>query len=127
MDISKAIEYGTRLVHIVRPGTDIKLGITVEVMSIKDPRMKSLKNQIMNERFRVEAKGKHLKADDVDDNLNAIAFKAMVGWEWSDDANWKGEIPVFNQRNAFEIFNEAEWFRAQIVEAIEDEEAFFVK
>lgn len=132
-DIS-ALKPSERLVEIHHPGDENKpLGIRVTLMSIEDDRLKKLKRQFQDERIRLEARGKTMKAEDIETNRNLLALAAMTGWEWyavndgEEPAKFKGEIPAFNPKNVNAVFAEAPWFRDQIEKEIGDTSSFFAK
>jgi len=114
-----------RVIEILHPATGQELGIRVSILSITDPKLKKIKRRVQDERLRLEARGKAFKSEDVEENLNAIVFNAMVGWEWYGDVCFNSEKPAFNQRMVKEVFEELPWFKSQIEEAIGDEQAFF--
>lgn len=128
-----------RIVEILSPGTKQPIGVRISLLHINDERLKKLKRQFQDERYRLESKGKVFKAENFDNNANELAFAAMVGWEFYNptgkkgdagyDENgtllWNGKVPEFNKKNAFEIFEKLPWFRDQIGQEMGDDEAFF--
>ena len=114
-----------RVIDIVHPVTQEPLGIKVTLVSIEDGRLKRIKRKIQDERFRLEAKGKHLKSEDVEENSFLILHAAVTGWQWSGDATFNGEKPEYNLKNLKEVLGKLPWMRSQIEEAIADESAFF--
>jgi len=125
LDISE-IGYIEKTIEICHPATKEPLGISVMVMSPDDPRLETIKTKIMDERLALEAKGKNFKAEQINKNRDMILFRAMTGWKWSGDANFKGEKPDFLQVNVLKVFNEPPWFRKQIDEAFSELEGFFI-
>lgn len=139
MDIAniKPIE---RTVEISNPGTGAPLGIRVRVMSIEDERLKKLKRNITDERFKLDSKGKSLKTEDVERNANMLLFTASLGWDWynptgkeGDDGydadampSFKGEAPDFTQRNFMDVVQALPWFGDQLREEIDETKSFFV-
>ena len=138
VDLSK-IKASERTVEILHPGTGEKLGVRVPLVSIDDDRMKAVKRSITDRRLHLEQRGKHFKAEEIEENRNNLLFKAMTGWEWYNptgnegdegyDADampdFGGEVPEFNRRNVVAVFEAMSWFRDQLDEAIGDEKAFF--
>lgn len=138
MDLSE-IRPGERIIEILSPGTREPLGVRVSLLHIDDDRLKKLKRAMQDERSRMEMKGKIFKAENLEDNLNKLAFTAMTGWEWYNptgskgdegfdpeaQATWNKEIPPFNQKHVFEVFEKLPWFRDQIGREMGDDEAFF--
>lgn len=125
MDIS-VIKSSERIIEILHPASKEPLGIRVTLMSLDDERMKKIKRSILDRRLHLEARAKHFKAEEIEDNRNALIFSAMTGWEfYGEDATFKGEKPVFNRKNVYAVFDELEWFRDQLDEEIGDTKAFF--
>jgi hypothetical protein len=132
MDIAN-IKPSERVLEIHHPADeDEKLGIRVSIVSINDPRLKKVKRKIQDEKLRLDARGKHFKSDDVEDNLHTMIFSAMTGWEWysptgkkEDDASFHGKKPEFNRASVLAVFSECEFIVDQLSEAISDEKAFF--
>jgi hypothetical protein len=54
-----------------------------------------------------------------------ILFRAMVGWEWANGAEWNGEKLDFNQKNVVMLLNDLPWFLKQVDEAFSELEGFF--
>lgn len=130
-DIS-TIKPSERTVEIMHPGTGQALGVRVRVMSIEDDRLKKIKREITDERFKLESKNKSLKSDDVERNGNRLLFAATTGWEWynptgneADMPDFHGEQPDYTQRNFMAVINELPWFADQIREEIDETKAFF--
>ena len=124
MDLSK-LKPSERIVEIVHPATGVELGVKITLVSISDAKNKKLKRKIADERYRLEAKGKHLKSEQIDENLFQLVFNSMTGWEWAGDLNFNGKKPDFNLKNVRDVCEELPWFFDQVVAAVGDEEAFF--
>ncbi len=116
-----------RTIDIVHPKTGEALGITVNIISLNDPKIATLKRRIQNQRLDLERRGKGFKADDVEENFTNLLIAAITGWEWKDDATFHGEKPELNEKNIKEVFKELPWFKNQIADAIGDEESFFLR
>lgn len=114
-----------RIIQIVNPVNGQELGVKVSLLSITDSKLLKVKRRIVDEKLRLEARGKIFKSEDIEENGNALIFNAMTGWEWSGDATFKGKKPVFDMKTVLEILTELPWFKKQIEEALEDEQAFF--
>lgn len=125
MDIASIKPVSERLIDILHPQSGDKLGITVSLMSYDDPRMKGIRRKITNRRLHLDARGKHYKAEEIEENNHDLCFTAMIGWDWGEDATFNGKKPEFNKSNVISVFTELPWFREQIDEAIADEKAFF--
>lgn len=138
MDISGVLP-GERIVEIKHPGTAEPIGIRVTVCSIDDDRLRDLKRRITDERFKLEARGKTMKAEDIEANAQKLIFTASRGWEWYNptgkegdpgydpDAmpDFKGEVPDFNQRNFYAVITTLPWFSQQLHEAVGETKDFF--
>ena len=138
MDLSnlKPVE---REVEITNPANGEPVGIRVSVMSIDDPRLKAQKRAIRNEANRAASRGKYIKAEQEEENSNALLFAATTGWTWYNptgeegDKNYDaskmpqfdGEVLDYNQRNFIKIVKELPWFATQLVAEIDEEKAFF--
>ena len=124
MDISN-IKSSERIIEILHPKTGEELGISVTVMSYDDDRMKKIRRKILDRRLHLEARGKHFKSEELNENANDLCFNAMTGWEWRGDAVFHGKKPEFTRASVTAVFEELSWFRDQIDNAIGDEKAFF--
>jgi hypothetical protein len=72
-----------RVVEILSPAASAhKIGIRVSLLSIEDDRMEKIKRAITNNRLALEARNKHFKAEDIEENTRDLIFAAMTGWEW---------------------------------------------
>lgn len=126
MDLSK-IKPVERLYEILHPATGEEVGITVGIMSLDDDRLRTIKRQIQDKKTHLEARGKSFTAKQIEENQRMLVFTAMTSWEWRGDANWNNEIPAFNQKNVFEIFETIPWFLTQLSNEIGLTESFFSK
>jgi hypothetical protein len=126
MDILE-LKPAERIIEILHPKTEEPIGIRVSLVSIDDERLKKIKRNFLNERMRLEQRGKHFTADDIEDNRLIITFGAMTGWEWyKDDLTLNGEKkPAFNQKNVYDVLKNCHFFSSQIEKEVEDEKAFF--
>lgn len=122
-----------RTIEMHDPGDEkIKIGVTVDIMSIDDERMKKAKRRIEDARLKLAAKGKTFSSEDIDANKNELYFTAMTGWNWGKDddgeqATFHGEIPEFSRRVAHQVFEELPWFRDQIERELGETAEFFRK
>jgi len=139
MDLS-TLKPGERIIEIVHPGTKEPLGIRVSLVYIQDESTKRLRRAILDERLRLEAKGKGFKSDNIENNMNELNFAVIKSWEWYNPTGQKGDVgfdeakhatwrgnksPELNKKNVFEIFDTLPWFRDQISQEMGEEEAFF--
>lgn len=118
--------------NVVHPATDEVIGVIVTLISINDERMKKIKRQIIDRRMKLEARGKHMSAEDVEENGNNLTFSAMTGWSWEKDADgdaalFHGKKPEFTRENVMQVFNELPWFKDQLDAKISETKDFFVK
>lgn len=138
MDLSTLVP-SERMIEILSPATKTPLGLRVTIMHIDDPRLKTLKRKLQDERQRREQRGKILTAETQDENLSELTYAAMLGWEWynptgvAGDKGYKadkmpsfdGKQPDFTKANVFAMFEKLSWFRDQIGEAVSETESFF--
>lgn len=132
MDISTIVTT-ERIVKILHPVTEEPIGVSVSLIAISDPALKKIKRKIHDAKLRLDAKGKHFKAEEVEDNANDLIFTAMTGWEWGksgedadgEQATFNGKIPEFNKPSVLAVFEKLPWFQEQVDRAIGDEKAFF--
>ena len=115
---------------IVHPSTGKYIGVTVTLVSITDERLKPLIRQIQDNRYRLEARGKNFKAEEVENNGLEIATRAMTGWTWEkdedgDEATFHGKKPEFNPATVKAVLTELPWFKSQIDVKISEEKDFF--
>src|SRR6185437_11897261 len=81
-DIS-AYKPSERTIEIVSPGRNPqKIGVRVSLMSIADERMKGIKRRITDRKLFLDARGKHFKSVELEENSDDVSFEAMTGWEW---------------------------------------------
>ena len=126
MELSELVP-SERTIEITNPATDADIGVKVTLMSVNDPRMKRIKNRISDESLRLDAKGKHLKSKDIEENSYEIVFSSMTGWQWDKKVKWNGkENPEFNRKNVFDVLEKLPWFKSQIEEVLNDEKSFFI-
>jgi len=128
-----------RVIEVMHPGTGEPIGIRVTLVSVEDETLSKVKRNITNRSLELRQRGKHFKADELEDNKQTVLWSAMKGWEWynptgksgdeSFDAdampNVGGEVPEFNQRNVKSMLG-LTWFSNQIEEAVDDTKAFFL-
>lgn len=141
MDIA-TVTPSERIVEIKHPATGEKLGIKVFLCYIDDIKMKRIKRKIGDENLALQKRGKHLTAEQLNQNQSRILFAAMTGWAWEsveveskdengetvitvDQATFHGEKPQFNEATVFKVFDELEWFKDQINEEVGETKSFF--
>lgn len=128
-----------RTIDIKHPGTGGPLGVRVRIMSMEDERLKKLKREITDDRFKLESKNKSLKAENVEQNDERLLFAGTLGWEWYNptgsegddgyDADatpvFNGEQPEYNPKNFRDVIRALPWFADQIREEMQEDKAFF--
>lgn len=129
MDFSTLIT-NERMIEIVHPKSGEPTGIKVSILAMQDPKLKKIRRRILDDKLRLEARGKNFKAEDVEDNVDTLLINAMTGWDWGKDVNgeeatFKGAKPDFTPAKIREVFRTLPWFMNQIDEAVGDEKAFF--
>lgn len=129
-DISE-IKSQDRTIEITHPGTGENLGIRVTLMSIDDERLQKIKRSITDRRLHLEARGKTLRADEIEENKITIYATSITGWEWYALSEgiapvlFHGDIPEFNRRNVVAVLTELTWFADQINAELNETKAFF--
>lgn len=123
MDLAK-IKPSERIVDILHPESGEKIGVSVQLISIRDEKMASVRRRIQNKNIEFQKRGKTLKAIDIEENELELLVNCITGWNWGDN-KYKGETPQFSEKNVRDVLTELPWFKQQIVEAIDDEKAFF--
>ena len=137
-----AIKPSERTIEIVHPGTKANIGLRIELISIDDDRMKAIRRKILDRRLHLEARGKHFKAEEIEENRDELVFAAMTGWEWYereeerdlngnvivariDQPTFEGNVPNFDKRTVLAVFKKLPWLRDQLDKAMSDDRAFF--
>lgn len=129
-----------RTIEIKHPGDETRnVGIRIRVMAVTDERMQKIRRRIKDMALANNAKGKHFKSDDIEENQNALLFGAMLGWNWYNPTGNPGDAgydpeempelegnanPEFNRVNVLKMLS-LEWFADQITSEISDEKSFF--
>jgi hypothetical protein len=133
------IKSSDRTVEALHPGTGTPVGIRLTIMSVEDERLKSLRRKFIDDRQYAEARGKTLKAEQIEENQITLNTAAITGWEWYNptgkegdkgydpDAmpDFHGEVPEFNKKNVRAVMTEVEWLRFFITNEFSDTKAFF--
>ncbi len=138
MDLSN-LKPSERMVEILSPGKKEPIGVRISLLHVDDERLKKIKRKFADEKYRLEARGKHLKAEDIENNLHELLCSAIVGWEWYNptgtakdkgykedgQATFKGSIPEFSKTNVMAVITSLPWFADQISQEVGDDTAFF--
>lgn len=113
-----------QVVEIKHPKTKEELGIKISLVSLMDPKAKSLKRQFAIAKMERDRRGKDMTYDELEDNSMQLLLKVIVGWDWGDNT-FNGEKPEFNEKNVKAVLTELEWLKLQLLEKLEDESSFF--
>ena len=139
MDFS-TLKPNERIWEVLHPVSEEPVGIRISLVHVQDSSLRQLKRQIQDERLRLEARGKHLKSENLEANERELAFRAMKSWEWYNPtgkkgdkgfdeekhAHWKtNKAPELNKKTVYEIFDTLPWFVDKVLMEIGDEKAFF--
>lgn len=128
-DLSE-IKSVARDIVIVHPSTKQPVGLTVTMVSLDDETLAADRRKITDRRLWLEQRGKHLKAEDIEENQNNLLFKGAKGWEWTLDADgklgsYKGEQLEFNRVNFMTVISDLKWIRQQLSTEFAETEDFF--
>lgn len=123
MDLAK-IKPSERIVDILHPESGEKIGVSVQLISLRDEKLAAVRRRIQNKNIEFQKRGKTMKAVDIEENEMELLIACITGWNWGDNL-YNGETPQFCEKNVRDVLNDLPWFKQQIVEAIDDEKAFF--
>lgn len=123
MDLAK-IKPSERIVDILHPESGEKIGVSVQLISLRDEKLAAVRRRIQNKNIEFQKRGKTMKAVDIEENEMDLLVACITGWNWGDNL-YNGETPQFCEKNVRDVLNDLPWFKQQIVEAIDDEKAFF--
>lgn len=122
MDLLKLVP-NTITVDLKHPGTDAPLGVKVELQSLESDEVKAVERTLKNKALKG---GRNtVTAERIDDNTVAILSAAIVGWEFTGDANLAGDKkPACNAANKRKLL-QVPALAKQIDLALGNEAAFF--
>ena len=128
-DIS-AVKPKDRWVDVKHPGTGEAIGLSWGLMSIDDDRMRAIKRKITDKKQTLELKGKTFKAEEIEQNLTEMVFRASIGWKWGldadgDKATFHGEQPEFDRAAVFAVLTELSWVEDFLAAEISSTKDFF--
>lgn len=125
MDILE-LKPSERIIEITHPKTGENIGVRVSLVSVDDEKLKNIKRNIKDKQLRLEARGKHFNAEQIEDNTFDMMFVAMTGWEWYGDITF-GDLknPPFNEKNVKAVLKACSFFVDQIDKEVADTQAFF--
>lgn len=120
------INPGEREIQIVHPKTREKLGISILVMSVDDPRMKRHTRKLMDKRSERQRKNKILSAEEMEAGIIELVAHAVVDWNWG-ERKYKGDVPQYSHRKVLEVFSDENisWLFDQVNEEVGETKAFF--
>lgn len=127
----KEVKSGERIVEIVNPKTGLPSGIKITIVAFGDERLKKIRRKILDDRLRLEARGKQFKAEDIEENQLLLTMQGITGWDWGIDPEtgepnkFGGEPPEYTPKNVREVLNALPWMHEQIQQEMSDEAAFF--
>lgn len=112
--------------EITHPKTGENLGIIVKLLPMTDPAIKKVGRQIQDRKNHLNARGKTLKAEEMEEFRIQLCAAAIYGWEWYGDVTFNGSKPEFTPKNVHKVLSEKEWFLDQIDEKVGDTKDFFI-
>jgi hypothetical protein len=127
-----AIKSTATTFDVPRPDTARFSGVRLTLLPMDAPEVKSVKRTIRDEELRLQARGKHFKAADIETNNIKLATALLVGWEWTKDADNEQatypddkSIPEFNEKNVKDVLTNVEWMLTFIMNQYDDEAGFY--
>lgn len=128
-----------RVIEALHPGTGAKVGIQLTLMSVDDERLKTVRRKFIDDRMHAEARGKTIKAEQIEENQITLNSAAITGWNWYNPTGnegekgyeadamptFHGEVPEFNRKNVRAVMTEVEWLRHIVTAEFSDTKAFF--
>lgn len=124
-----AIKPTSTTVEILHPGNGKKIGLTVEMVSLDDDRVKSVTRRVTDNRLKKAARGKNFTSEEIEENEINIIAAACVGWEWGNDEDgvpggFDKKQPEFSNA-AVRALLRTTWVREQLNTALGETERFF--
>lgn len=126
-----AIASNNSFLPIEHPATGREIGLTLEIIPPDSEQIKAKMRQLLDRRkARAQRNQPVLTVEDERASLE-ICKTAVVGWNWSDDADgvpgsWNGEQPEFSQAILSEMLAR-DWLREQVDRHLADTKSFFSK
>lgn len=125
MDIS-SIKTNERVIEILHPATEKELGCRMTIISLIDPKLKSLKRKIKDARLKLEQKGKNFTAEELDNIDIDVLVECITSWDWyGDKVTFHGQKPEFTKENVKAVLTELPWLKSQIEIEVGSEQDFF--
>lgn len=123
MDLS-TISPITREIKILHPKTDQPTGLVIHLLPPSNKKVKAARDLAIQE--NIQAARRRITQSDADKEASAIKqlAPAVESWEWTGDAQFRGEKPAFNDANLCAVLK-IEWIRNQIDKELGDDAAFF--
>lgn len=122
MDIL-AIVPSTVTVSLKHPTTARPVGISLEIVSLDDDRVKQVERVIRNKALK--AGRNNVTAEKLESHEMEILAASIVGWTWDGDVSL-GDLknPPLNRANVIKLLS-LNWVKKQVDEALGDVGAFF--
>lgn len=123
MDLSNVSPI-TREIQILHPKTSEPTGLVIRLLPPTHPKVRAARDRAIQE--NIQAARKRVTLSEADKETSAVKqlAPAVEGWEWTGDAEFKGEKLAFNEANVHAVLK-VEWIRNQIDKELGDEAAFF--
>jgi len=122
MDIS-SIAPKSRTVDITHPVTGEPVGIKFVLLPDSDEKVKKAKRVIQNR--QLQSRKLNITAEQLEANSLDLLVAAIDSWEWTGDAEFRGEKPEFTAANVRTVLRDVDWIRKQVDRELGNEEAFF--
>lgn len=121
MDLS-GIKAGIRTIDIKHPATGEKTGLSLDLVSLEDDRVKAINRKYQNKAMRGS-----VTLEDLEEQRLEVIAATIIGWKWEGEAKWGGEKPAYSAAKALEVIKSdgAAFIIRQIDKALGDEAGFF--
>lgn len=113
MDLSK-IGYSTDKLNILNPETNQPIGLSVELVHVDDPSLRSVRRAIEDKLRKLSVKGKTPTGEQIEANRFQLLTGMLKGWTWEEGVNWQGEQLEFTPSNVKMLLKELPTFADQI-------------
>ena len=124
MDVREALTPKLSRIEIKHPGSGRGTGLFLDLVSVSDPRVLAADRKYLDS-VRSESDGTGTPARH-DDQVRARvkARAAIVGCEFTGDANWGGEKPEFSEKLAGELIENVKVYEQVIIHLASDANFF---
>ena len=129
MDINSIKPIGTSI-DIKHPASGLDIGLALDLVSMKDDRVKEIQRKWTNKALRNARKNKAFSAEEIEERTSDLLVAAVTGWSWSKGADgkvasFKGQTPEHSASIVREVFMALPWIADQVDEALGDTSNFF--